>query len=69
MTVIYPSTALVNIAKEGDDWLEWAGALYESYAADHEVTDKSTMAYSRAAHRAAEDIEFRVYASQIGGKE
>lgn len=64
---------LVDIESENErsglDWTEWAAAMYESYAADHEVTrpgtfwyalDGSSVLYADTAMRAAEDIEFEL---------
>lgn len=68
-------TALVNIAHEGPEWLEWSAALYESYAADCEDTDTSRTPegyhhnlsvnrYANTAHRLAEQLERDVYGAQ-----
>lgn len=51
--------ALVTIQTEGPDWLEWAGAVYESYASDHDP--EIPLSYCEAAHRLAEEIETGVY--------
>jgi hypothetical protein len=51
--------ALVKIETEGPEWLEWCGAMYESYASDHDP--ESTLSYCKAAHRLAEEIEQEVY--------
>lgn len=70
-------TSLVNIEAEGPLWLDWAAALYESYAADHEALDVAELhqcwqapreavvsadRYAKAATAAAEEAEYAVYA-------
>ena len=48
---------LADIEEQGPQWLEWCGALYESYAADHE----ESASYARTAHSLVEEIEYGVY--------
>lgn len=64
-------TALCKIENEGPEWLAWCGAMYESYAADHEwnegrngqnrVVAASQELYVQTAHNVAEDLEREVF--------
>lgn len=58
---ILPSgeSPLVDIEVEGPEWLEWAGAMYESYSADLTMT----FGYAEAAAEVAEDLERKVYSN------
>lgn len=49
--------ALIHIADQGPEWLEWCGAMYESYASDREWCEGTTyysgtdmIQYGRALH-------------------
>lgn len=61
---------VIDIQSEGPEWLEFCGALYESYAADQEAgrydrlsprPSLSANQYARTAHQLAEDVEYAVY--------
>lgn len=66
---LYPSGEwpLVVLSEVGEEWQDWAAALYESYQADQEVN----AGYQMAAQEVAEDLERAVYLAhgELGGDE